>query len=84
MIDARMGSLDITFVLDGNMFRQVTMSWTSDLVINFVNFLFGMEWKPNLMRSLIILMDPSMSPMCSFLAHVCSCDGDKKFQVCSN
>ena len=37
MIVAGMMPFDIPF-LDWKMFRQVTMSWTSDLVINFVNF----------------------------------------------
>ena len=44
MISAVMRSLDITF-LDGNMFMQVTMYFTSDLVVNFVMFL--MSWSGN-------------------------------------
>ena len=60
------------------MFRKVTMSWTSNLVINFVNFLFGVEWNPHIMLSLIVSMYFSMSPMCSFVLHVCRCAGDKK------
>ena len=64
MIAAGPRSLDIPF-LDGNMFRQVTISWTSDIVINFVNFLYGMEWKKNFTRSLIVGMDRSYSIPCS-------------------
>ena len=41
MIDDRLRSPDIPFVY-GNMFRKVTMSWNSNIVVNFVNFLYGM------------------------------------------
>ena len=34
--------LDIPF-LDANMFKQVIMSCTKDLIVNFVNLLLGME-----------------------------------------
>ena len=36
-----MGSLDISF-FDCNIFRKVTIACTSDLVVNFVNFFYGM------------------------------------------
>ena len=39
---AGLRSLDIPF-LDGKMFKQVIMSCTRDLVINFVNFSVGYE-----------------------------------------
>ena len=80
MIDAGLRSLDIP-LLYLDMFRQVTMSWTGDLVINFVNFLYDMEWQPYLTRSLIVCIYRSMNPMCSFADHVCRCAGDnnKKF-----
>ena len=55
------------------------MSWNSNICINFVNVLYVMEWHPCLTQSLIVQMDHSMSPMYSFLLHVCRCDGDKKF-----
>ena len=57
------------------------MSWNSDLVINFVNFLYGMEWQPHTTRSSIFRMDHSMNPMCSFAARVFRCAGDKKKDV---
>ena len=38
MMDAGLRLFDIPF-LDGNMFNQVIMPCTRDLVINFVNFL---------------------------------------------
>ena len=47
MISTGMRSLENPS-LDGNMFRQVTMYCTSDIIINFVKFLYGMEWKPHL------------------------------------
>ena len=40
IIAAVLRSLDIPF-LDENMLRQVTMSCTSDSLINFVNYLYG-------------------------------------------
>ena len=76
MIYSGMRSLDNPF-WDGNLFSQFTMYCTSYLVINFVKFLYGMEWKPHLTRSLIVHMDCSMSLMCSFAAHVCRCAGNK-------
>ena len=42
MTAAGMRSLDNPF-LDGSMFMQVTISWTSDLFINFVKILYGIE-----------------------------------------
>ena len=77
MIDAGLRLMYITF-LDGNMFRQVTMSWTSNIFINLVNILYCMEWHLHLIRSLIVHKIFSMSSMCSFVAHVCICAGDKK------
>ena len=56
MISDEMRSLGIPF-LDGNMSRKVTMSCTSDLVINFVRFLYVMDWQPHLTHSLMVLMD---------------------------
>ena len=44
MIDSGSRSFDIPF-LDGNMFRQVTMSWTIDIVSNLLNFY--MAWSGN-------------------------------------
>ena len=44
MIASGMRSLDIPY-LDGNIFRQVTMFWPSDIFINFVNFC--MAWSGN-------------------------------------
>ena len=79
MIDDGMRSFDIPF-LDGNIFRQVTMSCTNYFVMSFVNFSCGMEWHPHITRSLIVWMDRSMSPMCSFVAHVCRFTGDKIFR----
>ena len=76
MIYAGLSSLNILF-LDGNMFRQVTISCTIDLVINFMNVFYGMECQPHLKKSLIVCMDCSMSLICSFTVHVCRCDGDK-------
>ena len=55
MISAGLMSLDISF-LGGNMFRQITMSRTIDIVIYVVIF-YGMEWHPHLTRSLIVWMD---------------------------
>ena len=63
------------------MFRQVTISCTSDLVISFMNFFNGIEWQPHLTCSLIVRMDFSMSPIFSFTAHVYRCAGDKKYQM---
>ena len=76
MIYAGIRSLDILF-LDDNMFRQVIMSWNSDIVIKFVNFLYVMEWQPHLTLSLIFGMDRSIYLICSFVAYVCRCAGDK-------
>ena len=56
MISDEMRSLGIPF-LDGNMSMKITMSCTSDLVINFVRFLYVMDWQPHLTHSLIVLMD---------------------------
>ena len=64
-------SLDRPF-LDGNMFRKVTMSFTSDIVINFVEFLYGTEWQPHITHSFIVCI----SLMCLFEAHVFRCAGD--------
>ena len=75
MIGAGLRSLDIQ-LLDGNMLRQVTMSWNSDIVVHFVKFLYGMEWQPHLTQFLVVCMDRSIPPMCSFAAHVCRCAGD--------
>ena len=83
MIAAELRSLDIP-LLDGNMFRQVNMYWTSDSVIKFVNFLYGTEWKPHTTLSLIFCMDHPMYTMCSFAAYEFSCSGDKKSRMCSN
>ena len=84
-IVAGMRSLDIPFLDgNGNMFRQFNMSCTSDFVINFANFLYGTEGQPHLTRFFIISMDCSIYPMCSCLAHVCRCAGDKNlgcFQI---
>ena len=76
-------SLNIPFLV-GKIFRQVTMSWTSDLVINFITFLYVMEWHPNLTCYLIVWMDCSMSPMSSFVAHVCRFVGDEYYRRGSN
>ena len=43
MVSAGLRSLDISF-FDGNMFRQVTMSCNSDIVINSMKLLYDMEW----------------------------------------
>ena len=83
MIAAGIRSLDISF-LDGNMFSKVTISWTSDIFINFVIFLHVMEWNPYITRFLIVRMDRLISPMCSFAAHVCRYAGDKNSQRGSN
>ena len=42
MVAAGLGLLDILF-LDENMFQQVIMSCTKDIVTKFVDFLYGME-----------------------------------------
>ena len=42
MITDELRSLYIPF-LDRNIFRQVTISCTSDIVIKILNFLYGME-----------------------------------------
>ena len=78
MIVARMRLFDIPF-LDGNMFRQVTISCAHYFVISFLNVLYGMEWHPHLVSSLIVHMDCLMSPICSFVVHVCRCAGDKNY-----
>ena len=83
MIYDGLRSLDIPF-LDGNMFRQVIMSWTRDIVNDFMNFLYGMDLYPHLTRSLIFWLDRSMSPICSFAVHVCRCVGDKNSRRGSN
>ena len=59
MIYDGLRSLDIPF-LNVDMFMQVTISWTSDLVINFLRFFMEMEWQPHLMISLIVCMYRSM------------------------
>ena len=83
VIASGMRSLDIPF-LDGNFFKQVTMFCTSYILINFVKFLYGKEWKPHLTRSLILCTDNSMYRMFSFAAHMCSFSGDKKYWMFSN
>ena len=83
MIAAELRSFDIPF-LNGNMFRQVTISCTSDIDINYVNILYGMKFQPNITCYLIVLMDCSMYPVCSFSAHVCRCAGDKNSWMCSD
>ena len=80
MISAGLRSLDIPF-LDGIMFRQVTISWTSDIVINILNYFYGMEWQPNLTCSLTVCIYCSMCLMCSFDAHVFRCADDKKIRM---
>ena len=83
MISDGTRSLDITF-LNGNMFRQVTMYWNSDIVINFLKFLYCIDWQPHLTCALILRMYFSMYLMCYFAAHVCRCSGDRKYCMCSN
>ena len=60
------------------------MYCTSYIAIDFVNFFYGMDWQPHLTRSLIVCMDHSMYPMCSFSAHMCRFSGDKKYWMFSN
>ena len=55
MIDDSLMSLDIPF-LDGNMFRKVNMSCTSDIVVDFVNFFYGMEWQPYLTLNVPVVL----------------------------
>ena len=83
MIYAGLRSLGIPF-LDENPLRQVTMYWNSDLFINFVKCLYGMEWQPHHMCSLTVHMDCSMPLICLFAAHVCRYADDRKTLMCSN
>ena len=76
MIAYILSSFDVPF-WDGNMFIQVTISFTNNVVMSFVNLLYGIEWHPHLTRFLIFWMDLSISPMCSFAAHVCRWSSDK-------
>ena len=83
MIASGMKSLDIPF-LDEKLFRQFTMYFTSNILINFVNFFYGIEWQPHLARSLVFCLDHSMYPMFSFAEHMCRFAGDKKYWMFSN
>ena len=58
MIAASQRSFDLQF-LDRNMFIQVTISRTNDVVISFVNLLYCMEWHPTLTFSFIVCIDRS-------------------------
>ena len=83
IISASLRSLGIPF-LDENLLMQVTMYWNSDIFINFLIFLYGMEWQPHHMRSLTVRMDCSMPPIFSLAAHVCRSADDRKTWMCSN
>ena len=62
MIANGLRSRDIPFFYV-RMFMQVTMYCNSDLVVNFLQILYSMEWQPHLMKSLIVRMNRSISSM---------------------
>ena len=76
MIASGLRSFDISF-LDGNMFRQVTITCTNYFVMISVDLFKGMEWHPHVMHYLIVWINCLMYPMFSFGAHVCIYAGDK-------
>ena len=83
MISDVLRSLNIPF-LDGNTFRQVTTSRTTDIIIKLVVFLYGVEWHTHFMSSVIVRMDCLMPTMCLFAVHVCRCTDDKNSGRCLN